>query len=442
MSHQKGSTAEGKEMKATVVTLLRWSTLLAFLSLVILSGCRTPEKSKPPEELSATPAYWIRPRFSPNGTRLAAMTKEGGVFEFALPGDLVGSQVKLPFDPAKERLIDLAYNAEGDLLVLCQLTNVLTLWNAQQGIALARRPLHASFLGGCLSPDAQQAVLCFEATPGLTNLTLALIDLCRGGEIISLPKHRNVVSLSLSRDGKRLGTVDGDGLARVWNSQTGTLLLTLPGKIMGIDLDERGDIIAVLGSETRIHHFDQLGSQPAAKISNPAPKATTSLGGVGAIMLGLAVNAPPQGSAYWFKAQPPLGISLSKDGKRVAFMNCAPNLKGGYEVRLADAESGRVLEARSLPLKFVPSGKPILSSDGAQVAVPGNGVYLVNFKSTNSWLAEAKKPRAEVRPDRHEVHWLLPLEPVPSTNSTSCLARSSHRRVCFEATTFMPENQT
>jgi hypothetical protein len=261
-------------------------------------------------------------------------------------------------------------------------------------------------------------------------------------KVISLTGHRNVTSLAFSSDGKRLGTVDADGLGRVWDSQTGSLLLKVPEKIIGIELDDRGDSIAVLGDQTRIHHFNELGNVPVAKIPNPAPKATTVVGGVGAVTLGLLFNVPRQEGAYWFTAQPPLGISLSKDGNRVAFMNRAPNLKGGYEVRLADAESGRALEACSLPLKFVPSGKLILSSDGSQVAVPGNGVYVFNFKTTNTWLAKPQKPLTQARQNRHELPSVLSLEPIPSKDSTSWLARAPHRRVSFQATTFTPENQT
>ncbi len=414
-----------------------WCSIPILLStLVALSGCASSKNSVQPTHSTRQPnlpSSWSRLRFSPDGTRLAGLRDGEALREFALPHDLTGRDVPLPFGRPGGRLLDLNYDANGDLLVLCHVTNSLMVWNTRKGGPVVQQSLHASPLSGLLSRDGPRVVVLFEGTLVRTNITLALVSRKGGGDMLRLPEHHGLFSLALSGDGERLATVDGNQVGRVWKTETGELLLTLPDKGVGVAVDLQGNTVALVGAETHVQRVEQPGSQPATSVPNAKPKGTTVAAGVGLAIVGLAFNTPPP--AEWFTAACVLGACMSDDGKRLAVVNIAPNLKGGYQVRLADAHTGRAEVVRSLPGNFVPSGQPMFSPDGLQVAVPGNGVRVMDVrlgvaKPNDLWLAPSKPPP----PCIVAAQYTFQTEPVRATNSVSALARAAHRRVCFEAT--------
>jgi hypothetical protein len=94
-------------------------TLRIMLLLALLCGCATSSKSGKPaaaQSQPALPSFWSAPRFSPDGTRLAAVRNGTGVSEFPLPQDLAGQKVALPFGPGEGRVLDLNYDTMGNLL--------------------------------------------------------------------------------------------------------------------------------------------------------------------------------------------------------------------------------------------------------------------------------------------------------------------------------------
>ncbi len=414
----------------------RWSAPVLLLSAVLLCGCKT-----------VTPSSWYDLRYSPDGTRIAAFRVGGGATEFDVQKDLAGRPIEPPFDQQTGSVLDLNYNASGDLLLLCHVTNELTVWNTGKEAAVAQRPLHSSLLGGRLSRNGERAALCFAGKQGGTNVAVALIDLKSGGNIIEFPEHEGLLDFVLSGGGERLATVDGKRVGRVWNAQTGQLLLEVPGdhrKPVGIALDEHGNNLALIGTETRLQRLDAVTNQPAVSVPNATPKASTTLGGVGLIMLQagtvLIGNGYVAWDPYWFKTAPTLGVCLSDDGKRVAMINSAPNLKGTFQIRVADAQTGRLIAVRDLPASFMPCGPPVFSPNSFQVAVPGNGVQVLDCptsgpaKPQDLWVGKDQPAPPSAVIDRHEIPHLFKVEPARITNSISSLARASHRRVSLEET--------
>jgi len=444
-----------------------WSVPLWVLCLAACAGCATSTssvKSTGPAGQPDAPSSWSRPHFSPDGTRLAALRNGQALHEFALPHDLAGREVPLPFSGLGPTLIDLNYGADGDLLVLCQVTNTLTLLNAHKRTALAHRPLHGPVLGGLLSRDGKHAVIYFEGTPGRTNMHVSLVDWNSGKDIVILPEHQGIRCLALSGDGRRLATVDAARLNRIWDAETGALLLTLPAnshKSVGIALDQQGARVAAACAQISVQGLEQT-NQPVGFVPEAGPKPGTVVGGAGVVLVAVAfaaIGSPYIGwNPHWFNTPPTIGLSLSPDGQRVATLNSAPNFKGEFQVRLADPRTGRPEVVYGLSPNFLPwavfrdsgamvtyevpgdrtAGQPVFSPSGFQLAVPGNGVRVLDFTSPANikdiWLGKSKLPPAYIAGDRHQIRCVYNVEPVRAVNSVSWLARATHRQVCLEAT--------
>jgi hypothetical protein len=453
-------------------------TVRTLLLLALLSGCATSSKPGKPaaaRNQPALPGFWSAPRFSPDGTRLAAVRNRTSVSEFTLPHDLAGQEVTLPFGLGEGRVLDLNYDAAGNLLILWHATNSLTLWNAHHGTIVAERPFHHQLTGGILSRDGQRAVLYFK-TPAQSNDTVVLLNW--RGDPLPLPgPHRDILCLALSGDGRRLAAVDGTGFGKVWDTDTGSLLLSEPIEMkrgIGVAFDEGGETLALARQGTQIQRLAAQEYQPTVSVRNAAPKTGTTLGGVGIILVEVGVDVlgaaagtlPAAGSAIawdpnWFNAASTIGLGLTANGDRVAMLNHTPNLAGGFQVRVGETQSGQTIITRSIPSGFGlwgtftrpgpvqawtfsgdrTSAQPVFSPNGRYVAVQGTGICLldcdpsVKNRPEDLWLA---KPSTDhpvyARSDWHEMPLLFEVNLTCTTNPSSALARSPHRRVCLEVT--------
>lgn len=146
-----------------------------------------------------TDDFMAAPTYSPDGTRVVA---ESAIWDVETGERLV----EMPgFDGIWRP--DGAVVAQHD-----PLTNGVVIADATDGSVLDRLPVPGSVTGYAWSPDAT-----LFATGGFDGVA-RVFDAESGTELLALAGHRGVVGLvSFSTDGTRLVTGGGDGTARVWD---------------------------------------------------------------------------------------------------------------------------------------------------------------------------------------------------------------------------------
>jgi WD40 repeat protein len=166
----------------------------------------------------------IRSVFSPDGRLLAsAGSDEPLTFRWAATG-----QVAFTLGGKVNAARDLGFGARGERVVIAADREGVILWDVRSRRKLASPPVGGVALSAALSPDgrylatsADRVVKLWDGQTGAALHTLQEVD------------RLAVTGLSFSPDGRRLAGGTGEGEVRLWDTATGTVVLTLKGFGMG-----------------------------------------------------------------------------------------------------------------------------------------------------------------------------------------------------------------
>jgi WD40 repeat protein len=135
--------------------------------------------------------------------------------------------------------------------------NVLKFWDADTGRAIGRSTSSVDQLRGrCVHFSPNDKLIASGGVNGVARVW----DGQTGQLIHELRAHEGqVTSVAFSTDGTRLFTVGHDMTMRVWNTETGKLLLTLRGhtdRVWALAVSPDGQKVASAGDDGTIHIWD------------------------------------------------------------------------------------------------------------------------------------------------------------------------------------------
>jgi WD40 repeat protein/DNA-binding SARP family transcriptional activator len=182
--------------------------------------------------------------FSPDGRRVAtgSFDKTAKIWDSATGEELLtlmghtGGVAPVAFSPDGARLATGSWTDETE--------HSVKVWDAVSGKQLLTLTGHASTLWAvAFSPDGKRLAT------GSGDATAKIWDSTSGQLQMTIFVHSVVMSLAFSRDlqGTRLATGNTNGAAQVWDAMTGELLVTLAGhtgNIYGISLNPDGTRVA------------------------------------------------------------------------------------------------------------------------------------------------------------------------------------------------------
>jgi len=282
--------------------------------------------------------------------------------------------------PANQNFIDLEYSTDGKLLVSSHQDRVFRIWDAATAKELRQigQPnipnVATPFYGRVRFTPDDKALAVIE------DWSVRLLDAEDGKELRWFGGHTApVTNLSYSPDGKRLATIAGDRVARVWDAATGKAVAKLPLPLGGgtdLAFANGGKTLAVsCGGDRTVRFFDIDAAKQTSQVD---------LGpGLGAPTLALALD----GQTLYVSSNEPLlhaydvasgkelfpvtghpggtqALAWSPDGKLVATSGAVDR-----SIILWDAASGKI--QRHLPaldpswsttyVQFAPDSKTLLS---------------------------------------------------------------------------------
>jgi WD40 repeat protein len=246
---------------------------------------------------------------------------------------------------------DVAFSPDGTRLATVSDDGSARLWDPRTGRALLE-------LTGSMAP-----VRCLAFSPDGKRLftigfdrKVRLWDSHTGRqqrEFVADPDVRvNFLSLALSRDGSRLATaaIDGPGRVRIWNADTGELLLELKKdnkRVDAVAFSPDGMVLATTSYDKTARLYDARTGEERRVLPGHNDHV--------------------------------VGVAFSPDGGRLATRT------GDGTVRLWDAGTGQLL----LQLKGVAMGALAFSPDGARLAIAGGTVAVWDAR-TGQQLLEQK----------------------------------------------------
>jgi hypothetical protein len=261
-----------------------------------------------------TPVYLQPPvitalRFSPDGSEIA-VSGNGEVLIHSVDGKaplrrLMGSA---------ERILSLAYSADGKLLVAGGGTPAqfgeVQVWDAKRGKLLrSARVTGDTVFGASLSPDESKIAV------GGTDNSVHMIETASGKELYKISNHENwVLATVFGIDSKRFVSASGDRAAKLIDAASGAFLENvnlLRGELAAIARNPKKDIVVIGGAE-RIPYIYLLDRPRNMKIADDST---------------LVRKLDRQDGAI-------TALDWSPDGFRIAVAGMAP------EVNLYDPETG------------------------------------------------------------------------------------------------------
>jgi WD40 repeat protein len=215
---------------------------------------------------SAQGRYVGRVVFAPDGTRLAGINNDGTV---GLWNTTTG-QPLITLRADKEYVMAVAFAPDGKRLATTGIRETaIQVWDTTTGDKLRTLSGNLGHLNNIrFSPDSRRiAAGNAEGTVGLWNVE-------DGRELLTFKGHASpVYGLAFSPDGQRLATTNEggrdltegpDGTAKIWESSSGRLLLTLRGHsraVLDVSFSPDGKQLATSGKDATVRIWDALTGQ-------------------------------------------------------------------------------------------------------------------------------------------------------------------------------------
>jgi WD40 repeat protein/transcriptional regulator with XRE-family HTH domain len=223
------------------------------------------------------------------------------------------------------------------------------------------------------SPDGK------HAASGGEDKAAKIWDAQTGKLLMTLKQTGAVDNLAFSRDGTRIATALDDNTASVWDAATGKEILKLTGHtapLTGVAFSPDGTRLATSSADKTVRVWDAKTGQLSLTFSGhtdlvydvafrPDGKSIASFGQDGFVRIWDSetgkewLSLPVEGEAK------PNSLTFSPDGKRLAIAN-----DGEYPVIVWDVETGKVLFRGNLGHSVAPVAIAF-SSDGKLVATAG-----------------------------------------------------------------------
>lgn len=147
----------------------------------------------------------------------------------------------------------------GKFLAVSYADGAIRAWDTKAAQVLFTREAEAkeSWFPLAFSPDGRRLVVCCAA--GKQNV-LQIWDTATGKDLVKLPAQAaTVIQVAFSPDGKFFALVDGDGLARVIETESGLEQFPLvghSGRVHGIAFSPDGRRLATAGADRTIKLWD------------------------------------------------------------------------------------------------------------------------------------------------------------------------------------------
>jgi WD40 repeat protein/transcriptional regulator with XRE-family HTH domain len=291
--------------------------------------------------------------YSADGQRLATGTDDFRI----LVSDAQTGQLLMTLTDTVPLIFDLEFSADGKYLASSGPADAVKIWDMTTGQLAQTLSAHqGTFMAKIsFSPDGK-----WLATGSNQDHLVSVWDLSTGTLHYTLTEHMNEIKeIHFSPDGTRLATASFDGTARIWETATGKLLVTLT---------ETAGVSSVF--------FSPDGKR----------LATSTFGGSAQVLdvaTGASVLKLPNARVFFWR------IAYSPDGALIAALD------GDSTVTIWDAQTGKVLHV--LPRASTFEGRIAFSPDSRYLAVSGeNGmvnVYAIDIADLLA-LAQSRVTRS------------------------------------------------
>jgi hypothetical protein len=295
------------------------------------------------------PAQYRRPlpitalAFTPDGSQIAV----GGYHEITIWSVADGALLRR-IKGAPQRVMGLAYNADGSLLAVVGgtpgVSGEVKAFDTGAGVpvkdfaAMADVAFRAVF-----SPDGKKLAACGA------DRTIRIFDVASGAQDRIIEDHADwVIGLAWSPDGAQLASASRDKTAKLFNAVTGDSVTTFPGhneQVFGVAVSSDGKRVISAGADKKLLAWKSEDGQKAAEA-----------GGFGREVLALIgqgdklISACADGKVYQHRGD---GLALHKAYEgltdevfSVAYHEATQRVAGGSfsgDVRIWNAEDGQTV---------------------------------------------------------------------------------------------------
>ena len=305
--------------------------------------------------LLTVPVQFSEAVFSPDGTRLITANSDDGlghVWDVAA-SLAAGSAQELYTFPAKGSVDDYELNGDGSLLALATLQGIAEVWalgedRAEKILTLAG---HEAVLNNVsFSPDGNHL-----ATSGANGTRVWDVGPAGSSEYLTLGNLDGPVRyVTVSPDGARLVTTTWAGTVRIWDSESGELLLTIPaheGVVMEAAFSPDGlRLVTAGGKDNTAKVWDSTSGEELAVLDGHGE------GSVGGIFFGVLSAAFSPDGQYIATGGVDGGVQLwdAATYQPVRTLVVHPDRPG--VTRIAFSPDGRLLAASTANLGEVDAG--------------------------------------------------------------------------------------
>lgn len=346
--------------------------------------------------------------FNSDGSLLATAGGDGTarIWRFAAEG----LQELMVLAGHDDQVVEPAFSPDGRFLATSSLDGTVRIWD----ISPAGRNEAGAFAGhadrvtAAISPDRSTLYT------GDFGGRVRAFDIASSVERLNFEAHpARIVDLALGPDGARLATAGDDGLARVWDADSGELLLTLSGHtlqpaaffrgLMAVAFSRDGRLLATAAQDGLAKVWDlSTGAELLKLQGHEAGVAVVAFSPDGKI---IATSGDDNWAGIWdagtgallMKIPSPsrlLGLAFSPDGSRLV----TGGDQGLVQVWSLPGDPRTAAEAPSQPLLSLRTAAGVVtdvqySPDGTQLAVTGStGVVEIRDAETGALVQSIANP--------------------------------------------------